>query len=311
MPLLSTRGVASARGLGFGALTELGPIPDSALDISQFTYVDILELSPSFNNIYVDVGGSPNPYLMTVSDDGKYFYINDYGSNNVYQFTMATPFAISTATTSGFRSGNIGAGQSTGHMGMTWEPNGTFFIVGNYNTGPMVRYNVSSAWMVNTISSSLVGNNLNLSGNAYTRVVSRNGTRITTQDGNTNVTHQYNMNTAWNPGTFVNIARSTTTSPGTNDDMFQSIFSYEGQWFFVIDSQAKLLRQFASASAFNIPNGGTTNAIYTLNLGSAPYSSSPRLTEFAFAGGQRHLYVLQQRGSNANNRQIAHYAKLT
>lgn len=314
MPTIITRGAASARGFGFGASAGgLAPIPDASLNISQFSYQNTVQLSTNFTNIFAYQNPSdPNPYVMTVSEDGNYFYINDYGNDVIFQFAMNTPFDLTTATTAGYKQGNIGDGQSNGHMGMTWEPNGTFFIIGNYATGPMVRYNVSTPWMVDTIVSSSVGSNINNSGSAYTRVVSRDGLRVTTQYGNSNDTNQYNFTTAWQVNSInSSIARTTTTSPGTGGDMFNSCFSYEGQWFFVIDSQAQLLRQFASASAFNIPNGGTTTASYSLSLTGASFAGDPRMTEFVFVGGQRHLYVLQQRGNSGNSRQIGHWAKLT
>lgn len=311
MPLLGTRGAASARGFGFGA-TGLAPIPDASLDISQFTYLGYKELNPAFNAIYVDVAGSPNPYCFTMSDDGKYMYINDYGSTYVYQFTLTVPYDITTLTTSGYVRGDIGNFQANGHMGMTWRPDGLRFIIGNYNTGPMSSFTVSTPWMVNTITSSAYGANIPSSVGSYSRTFSRNGLRMLLNPNLNNTTYQYELSSAWDVTTLDPSPTLQTQVQGGTGDRFQAMFSYEGQWFFVIDSSSpRTLKQYASASAFNIPSGGFTNATYQLSMPEiSAVDANPRLTEFCFIGGQRYMFIMQQRGDSSLNRQIFAYAKL-
>lgn len=311
MPTMITRGAASAKGFGFTNATKLGPLPDASFNISQFTYKNYLELSPSFKTIALP---SNNPYLFTVSEDGQYFYINDYASNTVYQFILIVPYDITTATTSGYVSGDISAGQNNAHMGMTWKPDGTSFIVGNYSVGPFVKYNVSTPWMVNTITSSTVGTAPSGMTGGYTRVVSNDGLRTVVQPANGDVAYQYNFGTAWDVTTIGSSPSRTTTINGTATDRFQTSFTNEGQWFLTIDGGVtpRRLYQYASTTPYNIQNGGNVAQFSYLSLNEpSTIVPTPRLTNFVLVGGQRYLYIMQQRGDNDPLRQIFCYAKLT
>lgn len=87
--------------------------------------------------------GETSPNAIYIRADGAYMFFVGTTSDNVYQYTLATPWDVSTATYFGDES--IGS-QETAPSGLFFKPDGTqMYVVGI--TGDDVNvYNLSTAW---------------------------------------------------------------------------------------------------------------------------------------------------------------------
>ena len=122
--------------------TELGT---RSWDISTATY----------DNISFSVSGQDtNPYGITFKPDGTKMYMVGYTNDRVYQYTLSTPWDISSATydTVSF----LVSGQDTNPIGITFKPDGTKMYMVGYTNVRVYQYSTidivsSSLWPSNVI----------------------------------------------------------------------------------------------------------------------------------------------------------------
>ena len=95
-------------------------------------------------DLALNSGGGPSSiWTGTISDDGKYIYV--YTSGTMYQWTLSTPFDLSTGSFTLSQSGFSG-----GHGGVKISPNGTQLLT---CTGSTFRsYTLGTAWDISSYS---------------------------------------------------------------------------------------------------------------------------------------------------------------
>ena len=117
-------------------------------DVFQYNLTGAWDLSSaSYASKFKSVGATPNdPSGLFMSDDGTKMFVNNSGAasgvtSTMYQWTMSTPWDVSTATYDSVSF--VMASQDTEMRGMFWHPDGDrFYIIGNdgnavfeYSTG--------------------------------------------------------------------------------------------------------------------------------------------------------------------------------
>lgn len=118
----------------------------TAYDISTATY----------DSVFYDFSGTvSNVISFGISDNGSYFYVMSGATSGlIYQFTLSTPWDISTAS---FTRSASPSSASNGRRSFTWSPDGTTMLLldidTSTNVGRFRTYTPSTAWDVSTLGS--------------------------------------------------------------------------------------------------------------------------------------------------------------
>ena len=99
----------------------------------------------------IDVTTQDNyPLSVAISDDGTELYVAGNDNDSVYQYTMTTPFKLSTASYT--RTKSISA-QVDGPAGLEFKPDGTkLYIFAISGTRGIYQYSMSTPWDISTLS---------------------------------------------------------------------------------------------------------------------------------------------------------------
>lgn len=149
----------SLSGLGYGphafkfnsAGTKLLILEISNKRVEQWSLssaFDITTLTDDNVDLALNTGGGPSSvYTGTISDDGKYIYV--YTNGTMYQWTLSTPFDLTTGSFTRSQSGFSG-----GHGGVKISPNGTQMLtLASGQTGATFRsYTLGTAWDISSYS---------------------------------------------------------------------------------------------------------------------------------------------------------------
>ena len=168
--------------------TELGT---RSWDISTATY----------DNISFSVSGQDtNPYGITFKPDGTKMYMVGLTNDRVYQYTLSTPWVVSSATydTVSF----LVSGQDTNPYGITFKPDGTkMYMVGNTNDR-VYQYTLSTPWDLSTATYDSVS--FLVSGqepDPYQVAFKPDGTKMYVLGSTNNRIYQYTLSIPWDIST--------------------------------------------------------------------------------------------------------------
>lgn len=132
-------------GLSFSGGFNLVPPPAAPAGPSATTSNFIGLANFSYTNKSFS-GGAGTNYAPAFSEDGTKLYYNN--SAEIKQFTLSTPFDISTATDSG-KSYNHGA---TNGYGFDFSTDGTKLFIASRSYGTLRQYQMSTPWDISTAS---------------------------------------------------------------------------------------------------------------------------------------------------------------
>lgn len=158
----------------------------SAWNVSTATYSTVFSVA-SQDSAQADIHFKP---------DGTGFYILGDTNNTVFQYTLATPWSISTASYAS-KSFSVNA-QETNPSGLWFKPDGTEMYVLGYSTDAIYKYILATPWDVSTAyyantSFSVAGQETG--GNAL--VFSDDGTSFFVTGSTGDDINQWTMSTPW------------------------------------------------------------------------------------------------------------------
>jgi hypothetical protein len=113
----------------------------AAYDVSSATYDSV-----SFSIASQDT----NPHGVHISPNGEKLFMLGLNSDRVYQYTMSTPFDLSTTSYDSV-SFSVSSQEST-PLGITFNPDGTKMYICGYQQDRLFQYSLSSAFDVSTAS---------------------------------------------------------------------------------------------------------------------------------------------------------------
>jgi hypothetical protein len=183
-------------------------------------------LTQSYNNPF---GGSGPYYLyartLYVSPDGSKFYIANAADFTVHEFSIQTPFNISTSKWV------VAVGPSQGQtaMGLFFKHDGTkLYWLSGPTFNKIYQYTLSIPWDITT----MVYDTLTLAGTFNNIYITLDGIKLYVNPVN-NTTVQYTMSTPWNistataDGVSANTAYATTFA-STGINMYSGAFTASG-----------------------------------------------------------------------------------
>ncbi len=159
-----------------------------------------------------------------VHEEGEEIYFVDYTNNNVFQYTLGTPYDVSSGTHIG--TFPIGS-EATQANSLSFDKTGTYMYIGDTVTSRVYQYTLGTPWDVSsavynskflTVTSEVAG----LTG-AY---IKRDGTQVFVHGLTSDKVFMYNLSTAFDlstgsySGDFISILAETSYSSGVffNDD---------------------------------------------------------------------------------------------
>lgn len=121
--------------------------------------------------------GSSGLDEMVVSNDGTKLLALEFYDRRIYEYTMSTPYDITTAT---YTTNNLFISEGLNNYGFGVKPDGTkIYVASDYNS-KIFQYSLSSAWDVSTASYDSVSVNIpNFSdGQILGMYISQNGENV-------------------------------------------------------------------------------------------------------------------------------------
>ena len=164
------------------------------------------------------------PTAVFFKSDGTKMYVSGTGTDSVYQYTLSTPWNVSSAT---YDSVSFSfAGQDTGPEGLFFKPDGTKMYMSGLASDLVYQYTLSTPWDVSSatydsISFSVISEGANPSG----MYISSNGSKLYFISIANNNVFQYTLSTPWDVSSASydnkSLSRTATQSHGIylSDDL--------------------------------------------------------------------------------------------
>ena len=216
------------------SLTGIGIAPKVEWILSAATYT-----SKSFSVASQDT----SPAGISFKKDGTVMYIAGRANSSVRQYTLSTPWDVSTAS---FANKSLSVSAQTDVNSVDFKGDGTTMYVAGWNNSRVYQYTLSTAWDVSTGTYSGVSFNYNTGGAvgtaAYGLRFSSTGSNFYIT-GNNDTIFQFNLSTAWD--------LSTASDPNISKFVGAKIFAnpsgidfkYDGTIMFVQDTSPSGNRQ--------------------------------------------------------------------
>lgn len=134
------------------------------------------------------------PTSLFLTPDGTKMYVAGNTNRTIYQYTLSTPWDVSTASYAS-KSYTFGSNPSNNLYGVSFASTGLTMIVSSYSTPSFLyQYTLSTAWDVTTASyASKSFNTSSQSNNAFGFALSSNNSVLFLIAGNTDTVYQYNI----------------------------------------------------------------------------------------------------------------------
>lgn len=208
---------------------------------------------------------------VTFSPDGIYMYTSGETSDAIDQYTLATPYDVSTAVYTRTRA--IGTGftySTTQPRGITFDPTGIYVFIGDDLNNRVLRFDLSTAWDISTISTTntMVSISTQTTGPGYGLQFSSDGLLMFINNQTTTSTgsiYTYSLTTPWTISSGVTYVRALAIS--TNFRSF--IFSLDGLQLFALTSSGVITRRTLT-TAWDTSTAGAVNQTITISSSNFP-----------------------------------------
>ena len=267
-PLLGTRGaydltVASYDNVSFSVSgqegiprsinfkpdgTKMYMIGDISANVFQYTLSTPWDLSTaSFDNVSFDVSGQDGETRsIHLKSDGTKMYMVGRNSESVHQYTLSTPWDLSTASYD-----NVSfsvSGQDGAPQGVHFKTDGTkMYMVGNVSDS-VHQYTLSTPWDLSTVSYDNVS--FDVSGQDSTPVgihFKPDGTKMYMVGRNSASVYQYTLSTPWDLSTasYDNISFSVS---GQDATPFGIHFKPDGAKMYMVGNNSDSFYQYSTGT---------------------------------------------------------------
>jgi len=208
-------------------------------DITAYSY-DNISLDVSSQTSYpVDVGFNP---------DGDILYVLGTDTNRIYQYSLSTPWDISTATYTG-KSFDFG-GQDDGPWSFAFKPDGSKLYVLGLHNKDVYQYSLSTPWDISTASYDNVSYSVGSEDpDVYALYFKPDGTAFYVAGASNNAVFQYSLSTPWDISTASYTGKSG--SAGTDNPSGLS-FSSDGSKCYVTDRDDDRVLQHTLSTSWDI-----------------------------------------------------------
>lgn len=208
------------------------------------------------------------PYSVTFKPDGTKMYVIGAASDRVRQFTLATPWDISTATLEA-TSGLIST-QDTTATEVQFSSDGTrMFVLGNSNDR-IYQYTLSTPWQVTTASytgiSIYTGTETNPNGLAF----SQDGLNLYYVGATLDTIYQFSLSTAWDISSATQVSTlSISAKEGSSTGI---AFSTDGTCLYLIGVGSDSIHTYYLSTPWLVSTAKFAESVSITNSDNAPQS---------------------------------------
>lgn len=123
----------------------IGSVGDDINEYSLSTPWDIS--TASYIRVYYIGANEATPNSLYFSPDGNYFYFIGTTGDDVNQYTMSTPWTLTTAT---FTRAFVTSGKEANGTSLYFKPDGTKMYIAGITSDSIHQYDLSTAWDIST-----------------------------------------------------------------------------------------------------------------------------------------------------------------
>jgi 6-phosphogluconolactonase (cycloisomerase 2 family) len=255
---------------------------DGDLELSGKSETYDLSSASDDSNSKLISGFDTTPEGIYVKNDGTKIWLLGNSGNDIQEFTMSTPYDLTTMTSV------WAVSAPTGLPGdIYWKPDGTSYYISEDTDDRVYQYNVSTAWTFVNDTNTLVGNG-SVGGQATDpQIVGFNddGTKMFVIGRDQQSIFQYSLSTAWLASTAsydsVSYSLSSNGAAGPESGRFNG----DGTKLFVVsDSSPESIVEFSMSTAYDISTLSPTGN--SLNI----QSKDTQPTGLAFADDGKKMY---------------------
>lgn len=253
----------------------------TAWDVSTATYTNV-----SFSV----VGQEANSSDFAFSSDGTKMYVTGVSSDRVHQYTLSTPWDISTAS---YDNLNLYVnGQDANPQSIAFKDDGTImYMIGN-SSDAVHQYELTTAW---DISTAIYEQNVLISAQEATPTgvaFSNDGYKMYIIGTTSDKVHQYSLSLPWSPITAT--YDSVSLSVSAQDSTPQSItFNDDGTLLFMLGATSDTIYRYTLDTAWDI-----STASYVENINISAQELTP--SEVTFSTDGTKMYVIGTTGDDVN-----------
>ena len=237
----------------------------------------------TYDNVSFSVSGQDtNPFGITFKPDGTKMYMVGFTNDRVYQYTLSTPWDISSATydTVSF----LVSGQDTNPIDITFKPDGTkMYVLGNTNDR-VYQYTLSTPWNLATATYDSVS--FLVSGqdtNPYSITFKPDGTKMYVLGFTNDRVYQYTLSTPWD----ISSATYDTVSfllSGQDTAPVGLAFKPDGTKMYMVGNTTDRVYQYTLTDPLTI--SWSDNVKWANNVPTVPLYKSSLLFEFTTYDGR-------------------------
>ncbi len=208
-----------------------------------------------------------HPRDITFNNDGTKMFTVDNGTRKVFEYTLSTPYNISTAV---FVNEFSASGQDSKPMNVQFNNDGSKMFIGGRSSKKVHEYSLSTNFDISSASVTYTGNFTDVSSQVggdslFGLTFSPDGTMMfVNEKGSGDHLHQYSLNKSFDLSGGANFIRSAELATQTSgEEQSRSIaFNQNGTRLFMVGSGHNEINQYTLSEGFNIStasfDGGAT-----------------------------------------------------
>ena len=224
------------------------------------------------------------PWGIAFSSDGTKMFIVGTTADTVYQYTLSTPWNVSTATYASLSI--LVSAQETSPSGLAFSSDGTkMFIVGS-GTDTVYQYTLSTPWNVSTATYASLSKSVTAQDTAPRALAfSSDGTKMFIVGSGTDTVYQYTLSTPWNVSTATYASLSILVSAQETSPSGLA-FSSDGTKMFIVGSGTDTVYQYTLSTPWNV----STATYASLSILVSEQDISPR--DLAFSSDGTKMFIV-------------------
>jgi len=242
--------------------TDWESVTDSGLSENYYITDGVLNLGYSYDvsigeyNDNLDVSGQDGSASGIAWDnDGTKFYVVGYGNDAVYEYSVSTPWDVSTAS---YTDNLDVSGRDGGPTGIAWDNEGTKLYIAGAGNDNIYEYSVSTAWDISTAnytdSLDISGQDTGPTGIAW----NDNGSKLYMSGGAGDSLYEYSVSTAWDVST---ASYNDSFYVSRDDEPRNIVWNSDGTKFYVVGYGNDAVYEYSVSTAWDV-----STASYVDNL---------------------------------------------
>ena len=194
-----------------------------------------------------------DPRDITFNNDGTKMFTNDTNADDVFEYTLSTPYDISTAVF--VHNFSLNEDSSSRPFGVRFNNDGSKMFIAGRSEQRVFEYSLSRKFDIS--SATYTGNFIDVSaqvdkGKLFGLVFSPDGTMMFVTENGFGL-HQYSLNKSFDLSGGANFIRSAAVTTLLNGSTHNGIvFNQSGTRLFMVDSQVNAVNQYTLSEGFNI-----------------------------------------------------------